>query len=229
MKKKIFLFALIILAVIVAYQLLPIQKWLQSTIDAFHGLGLWGSGLYIGTYVVLSLMLIPGSALTIGAGVIYGFWVGYLIVATASLLTVACAFFLSKTLLRSRMEKWADGNPRFKLLNEAISTKGAVIAFLIRLSPVFPFSITNYLFGLTRVRFWPYMLASWLGMAPGTFLYIYIGMLGKELNGQSQESDSMKTVFLIVGLLATLIVTVIITRLARKALDHQNSAIVSEK
>ncbi len=221
MNKKIVIGVLAVAALFLLYRFLPIQEWLSAAIEGYRGLGAWGAALFILTYVALSLLLIPGSALTIAAGVLYGFVQGYLVVAAASLITAALAFLLAKSLLRAKVESWAKGYPRFQAVNVAISRQGAIVTFLVRLSPVFPFSISNYLFGLTRVPFGRYMLANWLGMAPGTLLYIYIGMLGRELTESAGRVDTLRMVLLGVGLLATFAVTVLVTRMAKKALAEK--------
>ncbi len=223
MNKKIVIGVLAIAALFLLYRFLPIQEWLSAAIEGYRGLGAWGAVLFILTYVGLSLLLMPGSALTIAAGVLYGFVQGYLVVAAASLIAVALAFLLAKSLLRSKVESWAKGYPRFQAVNEAISRQGAIVTFLVRLSPAFPFSISNYLFGLTRVHFGWYMLANWLGMAPGTLLYIYIGMVGRELTEGAGGVDTLRMVLLGVGLLATFAVTVLVTRMAKKALAEKTN------
>jgi uncharacterized membrane protein YdjX (TVP38/TMEM64 family) len=216
--QKLIVGILVLVSFILAFRLLPIDRWLQVALDAYRGLGVWGAGLFIITYTILALLLVPGSILTLAAAALYGFLWGYVVVTVAALCAAALAFMLAKGLLREKVEDWAEGYPLFKAVSTAVARQGAFIALLVRLSPVFPFSITNYLFGLTRVRFSTYMLANWIGMAPGTFLYVYIGVLGTELAASRGDVGALRLVLLAVGLLATIAVTWLVTRLARKAL-----------
>ena len=134
----------------------------------------------------------------------------------------AClAFWLGRTLARSLIEKRLAGNPRFRALDQAVAAGGFKIVLLTRLSPLFPFTLLNYAFGLTKVRFRDYLLASWIGMLPGTVMYIYLGSTVKELADVAAgnvEGGPARRVLFFVGLAATVVVTVYVTRLARRAL-----------
>ncbi len=221
MNIKIALGIVAVAALLLLPHFIPVQEWLDSALTAYRSLGNWGVPLFILTYIILSLLLIPGSALTIAAGVLYGFVRGYLVVAVASLTAAVAAFLLAKSMLRPKVESWAAQHPRFEAIREAISRQGMIVTLIVRLSPVFPFSLSNYLFGLTRVRFGPYMLANWLGMAPGTLLYIYIGVLGRELAQGEEGVGRLRTIWMAVGLAATLAVTLLVTRLAKKSLAEK--------
>jgi uncharacterized membrane protein YdjX (TVP38/TMEM64 family) len=99
---------------------------------------------------------------------------------------------------------------------------------MLRLSPAVPFNFQNYLYGLTGIRFWPYLLASWLAMLPTTFLYVYLGDLGREglqaADGQERRPRSnAEWAMLIVGLLATIALTLYLAHLARKTLRQMPS------
>ncbi|MBI4169014.1 MAG: TVP38/TMEM64 family protein [Acidobacteria bacterium] len=205
----------------VALRTLPIGPWLERLRDHFEALGPWGLGLFVVAYAVLAVLLVPGSVLTLGAGVVYGLAWGTAAVSAGSTAGAAGAFLIARYLARRRVESWAAANPRFAAIDEAVGREGWKIVLLTRLSPVFPYTLLNYFYGLTRVRFGPYVLASWVGMLPGTVLYVYLGVAGgavaEAASGQAEQAP-LKYLFQAVGLLATLGVTLYITRVARAAL-----------
>src|SRR5207248_7542704 len=164
----------------------------------------------------------PGVILTIGAGFAFGLWKGFLAVSAGSTFGAALAFLVARSIARDRIEAMAKGNDRFQRIDSAISAQGAKIIFLLRLSPVIPFNLSNYFYGLTGVRFWPYVLASWIGMMPGTFLYVYIGTAGKAAvsaaaGGQAMKHGWQYWTLMSVGLAATVVVTIWVTKIARHA------------
>jgi uncharacterized membrane protein YdjX (TVP38/TMEM64 family) len=208
-------------AIGVALLLLPVAAWLDALRNAFERLGPWGIGLFVIVYAAAAILFVPGSALTIGAGVIYGLWRGCIAVSAGSTLGAAGAFLISRYAARAMVERWAAANPRFAAIDRALGRDGWKIVLLTRLSPVFPFTLLNYLYGLTRVKFGEYVLASWIGMMPGTVLYVYLGVAGGALaetaSGRRSKSPGEWTLF-VVGLLSTLAVTLYVTRLARREL-----------
>src|SRR4029434_5373395 len=115
--------------------------------------------------------------LTRGAGVVFGVLRGSIIASIAAALGAASAFLVSRYLARAWVARKIERNPKFKAIDEAVAKEGWKIVILTRLSPVFPFNVMNYTFGLTRVSFWEYFFASWIGMMPGTVLYVYVGSL----------------------------------------------------
>jgi uncharacterized membrane protein YdjX (TVP38/TMEM64 family) len=167
-------------------------------------------------YVVATLLLIPGSVLTLGAAPLFGFWQGLLIVVISANTAALCAFLLARTALRDRVARWAADNPKFAALDRAIGLNGFKMVFLSRLSPAFPFTLLNYLLGLTNVRIGDYILANLLGMLPGTFLYVYLGSTAT--NVVAGGTSIGQTILRIVGLLATLAIVVFVTRIARQAI-----------
>ena len=115
-----------------------------------------------------------------------------------------------------------EGNERFAAIDKAVANEGWKIVGLTRLSPVFPFTILNYAFGLTQVKLRDYVLASWIGMMPGTVMYVYLGSLAKAASGERTHSTG-EWVLYGVGLLATVVVTVFVTRIAKQALAKRIS------
>jgi len=175
--------------------------------------------VYMAGYVVATLLFIPGSAITLGAGAAFGLVLGTALVSIASTTGAALAFLLARTVMRARVERWVAGNPKFAAIDRAVGVEGWKIVALTRLSPVFPFNLLNYAYGLTAARFWPYVLTSWITMLPGTVLYVYLGVAGADVAAAATgAADWGKTALQIVGLAATLAVTLFITRIARRAL-----------
>jgi uncharacterized membrane protein YdjX (TVP38/TMEM64 family) len=213
---------LVLLAgIVLALRFLPIGDWLQGLVDYFAALGPWGIGLFAIVYALAAVLFVPGSALTIGAGAIYGLGWGFVAVSAGSTLGAAGGFLVARYLARQRVERWAAQDPRFAAIDEAVGREGWKIVLLTRLSPVFPFTLLNYLYGLTRVRFGSYIVASWIGMMPGTLLYVYLGFAGRAVAqaaaGRGARSPAEYAAWTI-GLIATLAVTLYVTRLARQAL-----------
>jgi uncharacterized membrane protein YdjX (TVP38/TMEM64 family) len=224
MKVHIALLALLAVTAVLAYHHYPVQDWLHSFIITFRGLGAPGVVLFMATYVLLALLMVPGAVLTLAAAPLYGIFWGYVVVASAALLAISAAFALSKGLLRRRVESWAEEHPLFRAVNAAVSRQGAFVAFLMRLSPVIPFSVINYYFGVTRVRFPTYLLASWLGMVPGTLFYVYLGKLGTDLAEAREGVGAVRIVLLSAGLLATVAVTCLIAWRARRMLRESRAS-----
>jgi uncharacterized membrane protein YdjX (TVP38/TMEM64 family) len=138
-------------------------------------------------------------------------------------LGAALSFLVARFIARDRVEAIAKGNDRFQRIDSAISKQGAKLIFLLRLSPVIPFNLSNYFYGLTGVKFWPYVLVSWIGMIPGTLLYVYIGTASQAavsaaVGGEAVKHDWQYWALTSIGLAATVIVTIWITKIARDAL-----------
>ncbi len=170
-------------------------------------------------YVIAVVLLVPGSALTIGAGVAFGVALGTAVVAVAATAGAALAFLLGRHLLRRRVTRWLDGRPKLSAVDRAVEREGWKVVALTRLSPLFPFNVQNYFYGLTGVGFLPYVLASAAAMLPGTLLYVYIGAAGAELvSAATGAADLGRTALQVAGLLATLAVVWLVARVARREL-----------
>ena len=214
-------------AAVVALRLLPVARWLQDLNDLFGRFGLLGIGLFVVVYALAAVLFVPGSALTVGAGVVYGLAWGCAAVSAGSTLGATAAFLVARYLARGRVERWAARDGRFAAIDQAVGREGWRIVLLTRLSPVFPYNLLNYLYGLTRVPLGQYVLASWIGMMPGTVLYVYLGFAGRAVAqaaaGQERRSPAEYAAWTI-GLLATVAVTIHVTRLARRALRERAGA-----
>jgi len=187
------------------------------------GLGALGPVAFIAGYAMAVVGFVPGSVLTLAAGAIFGVLEGTLYVFLAATLGSAGAFLVSRYLARRAVERRLEGDPRFTAIDRAIGAQGRKIVFLLRLSPIFPFNLLNYALGLTRVRLADYLIAS-LGMIPGTLLYVYSGKLAGDVaavaGGAGVERSTGYYAVLGLGFLATVIVTTVVTRVARRALEE---------
>ncbi len=213
-----------IVVFVLAARALHIQELLTSALAWLAGLGTWGPFIFIGIYIAACVCFIPGTILTLGGGLLFGVVRGSLIVSVAATLGATCAFLVGRYLAREWVAQKIETNPRFKAIDEAVAREGWKIVGLVRLSPVFPFNLLNYAFGLTKVSLRDYFLASWIGMMPGTVMYVYIGSLAGDLArlGSGERSRSpLEWALYAVGLAATLGVTVYVTRVARKALGKK--------
>ena len=210
--------------VLAALFFLPVNDWLLLLVEWIRGAGALGVGVYALAYVVATSLLLPGSILTAGAGLAYGPVWGTLLVSPVSVLAATLAFVLGRSVARNWVSRRMEQHPRFMVVNEAIGENGFKIVFLLRLSPIFPFNLLNYALGLTGVRLRDYVIASFLGMLPGTFLYVYLGSLvtsaSELLSGARPQAGGWGQALYWGGLGATLLVTVLITRISRRALNQ---------
>src|SRR5438876_8147935 len=182
----------VVIALFLAMKFLPVQQWLRTFNAWVAQMGVAGILIFIGVYALATVLLAPGSILTIGAGFAFGLWKGFLAVSAGATLGAALAFLVARFIAREKVEATAKGNEKFREIDKAIGKQGAKLIFLLRLSPLIPFNLSNYFYGLTGVKFWPYVLASWIGMMPGTFLYVYIGTAGEAADSAAAGSDAMK-------------------------------------
>jgi uncharacterized membrane protein YdjX (TVP38/TMEM64 family) len=192
-----------------------------------NGLGVWGPLVFVFGYALATVAFVPGSLLTLAAGAIFGLTRGVIYVFIAALLGSSAAFLASRYLARRVIERRLAANPRFAAIDRAVGAQGRKIIFLLRLSPVFPFNLLNYALGLTQVRFADYVVAS-VGMLPGTLLYVYYGKLAGDVaalaGGAAPEKGPGYYAVLMLGLVATIIVTTLVTRTARRALREVTGA-----
>lgn len=210
---------------VILVRALPLEGALTGLLQASAQGGLAGRALFVAIYVVAALLFVPGSVLTIAAGGIYGLFEGLVLVSIASTTAAALAFLIGRHLARAPVERMARRYTRFGAVDQAIAEGGWRVVALLRLSPAVPFSVGNYLFGLTPLRFWPYVLASWAFMLPGALLYVYLGHLGRvglEAAGGGTRSPA-EWAFLVVGLLATAALTLYLTLLARRQLARRGT------
>jgi uncharacterized membrane protein YdjX (TVP38/TMEM64 family) len=213
---------LLIVALAVLFATSEVRAGLRDGLSWIEGLGAWGQVLFVALYVAATVLLIPGSALGLGAGALFGVVRGSVLVSLASTLGATCAFLLGRSLARDWVARRTEGLAAFTALDRAVAAEGWKIVFLTRLSPLFPFTLLNYALGLTRVSLRDYVLASWIGMLPGTVMYVYLGSLAR-VGVETRPRTAVEWTLYAVGLVATIAVAVVVTRLARRALANRTT------
>ncbi len=221
---------LIVLALVLLSRALPIDNGIQFLEMWIQGLGVWAPLIFALVYAVAVVFFVPGSALTLAAGAIFGLWWGTVTVSLGATTGAALSFLIARYAAREKVAALAATSPKFSAIDKAIGEEaGWKIVAMLRLTPAVPFTLQNYLYGLTSIRFWPCIAASWFFMLPGTFMYVYLGHLGGQglsvAAGAGDEGRSLgEWVLLVVGLLATVAVTVYVTRLANHAIQKHTGA-----
>ncbi len=223
---------LIAVAVVVAVRALPIDRGIDSLRRLIEGAGVWGPAVFGLVYVVAVVLFVPASPLTLAGGAAFGLGTGLVTVSIASTTGAACAFLISRYIARRKVAEMLEHRPRLKAIDTAIRRRGWKIVALLRLTPA-PFAISNYVFGVTPVRFLPYVGASWAFMLPATFLYVYLGYLGgAALAAAADGGQSTTSVWVwvarVTGLAATLVVTLYVTRIALNAIRQDTADPVDE-
>ncbi|NJN32119.1 MAG: TVP38/TMEM64 family protein [Synechococcales cyanobacterium RM1_1_8] len=223
---KYIVMAAAIAGLVILAQQFDLQSLFRDALAWVDGLGAWGPIAFIAIYNFATVLFLPGSLLTLGGGAIFGLRNGSIIVFVAATLGATFAFLIGRYLARDAIAQKIESNQKFKAIDQAIAQAGLKIVFLTRLSPVFPFNLLNYALGLTRVSLKDYVLGS-IGMLPGTILYVYLGSLVGDLAQLGQESAvvdpttaKIQLAAKVIGLVATLGVTIYVTKVAKKALDQ---------
>ncbi len=226
-RRRIVILAFVVIAGLCALWL-PLSTWLQEFLRWQQDAGFAGILAFAAFYVIGGIAMVPGTLLTLGAGFTYGPLLGVLIVSPASVAAATLSFLLGRTLLRGWVEQRLTQHPRFGVVDEAVRTSGIKVIVLLRLSPLFPFSVLNYGLGLTQIRLRDYILGSFLGMLPATCLYVYLGSLITNvhalLHADTPSAARLGQAFYWIGFAATLLVVLLLTRLARQALAKTISA-----
>ncbi|BCL37747.1 TVP38/TMEM64 family protein [Nostoc sp. MS1] len=200
------------------------QGVLRDALQWIDGLGSVGAIAFIALYIIATVAFLPGSILTLGSGVVFGVVWGSIYVFVGATIGATAAFLVGRYLARGWVAKKIADNNKFAAIDQAVSKEGLKIVLLTRLSPVFPFNLLNYAFGITGVSLKDYVIGS-VGMIPGTIMYVYIGSLAGNLamiGTDSQPSNpTLQWAIRLLGFIATVIVTVYVTRIAQKALEKE--------
>ncbi|WP_231940138.1 TVP38/TMEM64 family protein [Dolichospermum compactum] len=205
---------------------LSFLPFLQNTLQWINSLGAVGGIVFIGIYIIATLAFLPAAILTLGAGIIFGVIWGSLYVFIGATLGAVAAFLVGRYLARGWVKEKISRYKKFAIIDKAVSKEGLKIVLLTRLSPLFPFNLLNYALGVTSVSFKDYLLGS-VGMIPGTIMYVYIGYLAGDLaliaNKNQPSNMILHWVIQIIGFIATIAVTVYVTKIAKKALEEEIS------
>jgi uncharacterized membrane protein YdjX (TVP38/TMEM64 family) len=210
----------ITILLLAANQLNP-QEILQNALVWVQNLGPAGAIAFVGIYILATILFIPGSLLTLGGGALFGVFLGSVYVFAAATTGATLAFLIGRYLVRGWVTKRIEGNPKFKAIDNAIAKEGFKIIILTRLSPIFPFNLLNYALGTTQISLRDYLLG-FVGMLPGTIMYVYLGSLVGNIAAltSNRERTGAEWILYGVGLIATIVVTIYITRIANKALHE---------
>jgi len=199
------------------------QDLLRSALEWIDSLGLLGPLAFIVLYIVATIAFLPGSILTLGAGVVFGVIQGSIYVFLGATIGASLAFVVGRYLARSWVSKRIADNHQFNAIDQAVGREGFKIVLLTRLSPIFPFNLLNYALGVTGVSFRDYILGC-VGMIPGTIMYVYIGSLAGNIatiGAEDQPTDpTIQWAIRIIGFMATVAVTIYVTRIARNVLEE---------
>lgn len=223
-----------ILLLLGALALLAIAAWALPLGDALKGLITWIQAhketawtVFIAAYVVATVLMVPGTILTVAAGFVFGVVAGTVLVSISSITGATAAFVVGRWLGRDWVRRKVGSDARLAAVDRAAEDRGFIIVMLLRLSPIFPFNALNYFLSLTGVELRHYFFASWIGMLPGTILYVYIGSVAQDLAslmaGDYEAGGAGRALF-IGGLLATAAVTVLVARFATRTLKSELAA-----
>ncbi len=202
-----------------------LQQQLVNALAWIDGLGAIAPLAFILLYIVITVAFVPASVVTLGAGVVFGVVKGSVLVFIGAMLGATAAFLVGRYVARGWVANKIANSPRFQAIDDAIAQSGRKIIFLLRLSPVFPFNLLNYSLGLSQISLKDYIIGS-VGMLPGTIMYVYLGSLVGNLatlganTSQPPEAARVQWIIRIVGLIATVAVTLYVTRVARRALQE---------
>jgi uncharacterized membrane protein YdjX (TVP38/TMEM64 family) len=189
------------------------MEWIASS-------GWVGAVWFIVLYTLTCVFFLPGSILTIGAGAVYGFWFSTALVTISSTVGAAVNFLTSRYLARNWMQRKLGHSAKFRAFEKAVSSEGWRMILISRMSPIIPHSLVSYAGGLIRISFWKFTFASFVGFLPQSAAYTYVGaVVGKALRTSAGVTphDPVTWAFYGLGLVATLVVTAITTRIARRS------------
>jgi uncharacterized membrane protein YdjX (TVP38/TMEM64 family) len=223
---RVLLLALLAAAIVAAAVGMPLRQWLVDSADWGEHHRYAAGGLFIVAYTVATVLAVPGTILTLAAGFVFGLALGAPLVSAGSLLGAIAAFLIGRFYMAAWAANRVARSPRLQALAAVTRYDGFTIVLLARLSPLLPYNILNYVFGLTAVRFRDYVLGSWLGMLPATVLYVYIGSLTKTFAAPTDNLDAAgaRRLLFVTGLLATVGLVVLIARRATRVLQDRLAA-----
>ncbi len=223
-KIRLGIFVAVVAVVAVTVAVLPVVPWLIGLFEHIGRLGPWGPVALAGLYVVSCVLLIPASIPTVAAGFLFGAFKGSVTAMVGGTLGACAAYWIGRLLARDWVARRIARSRRFTALDDAVDEHGLKVVTLSRLSPIAPYAILNYAFGLTKVPFWKYVLGTVIGVAPGMVLYVYFGAGLRSLaevaayaRGEGRVTPAYR-VFFWAGLFVTVVVTLLLTQIARRAL-----------
>jgi uncharacterized membrane protein YdjX (TVP38/TMEM64 family) len=209
--------AVVMLAAALAWIAAPASEWIDYLTNKVSGLGIWGPVLYVLLYVAGTLVLAPSPVMSIAAGAMFGWW-GLPLCVLAATAGATASFLVSRYFFEDALEDWLEGRRAFYAVKNAVDEEGWKIVLPLRLSPVVPFGLLNYMLGLTRIPLASYIIWTAIGIFPGSFVDVYIGVIGVNA---ANASDTAQLAYLVLGLAATIGVGLLITFKARAYLREE--------
>ena len=180
-----------------------------------------GVFVFICIYILFVLLILPASLLSLLAGFLYGSYIGSIIVFVSAFIGATAAFFISKSFFSRKLKKLISRYPKLSVMEQVVQRGGLKLIFLARLSPIFPFSILNYFYGLNNIKFRDFAFGL-LGIIPGTFLYCSIGSLAKSLQELKNVQSTNNLYLTILGVVSTFLVVYFLTKYSKEYFDNSN-------
>ena len=201
------------------------MDWLATAVLALGDLGAWASAVFVAFYIVAALTLVPASfLLTVSAGAMFGVWRGSVLVFIGAAIGASLVYAVVSPLAGSRWMQHVRRDRRVRTVEAAMAGEGVHIMFLLRLSPITPYSIVNYALALSGVRYVDFA-AALPGMIPVIVLSTYygkaVGDVAALAAGVAPPRSPEYYVLLLLGLVATIVSTILLTRAARRAIERQ--------
>lgn len=200
------------------------MSWLADLLLRVGELGPWGPILFALLYVAAAVTMAPAFVLSVAAGALFGVWRGSLLVFISATLGATASYGVARALAGTRVVAWIMRDRRVSVVRRAVAHEGVWVQFLLRLSPIVPYVLLNYALGLSRVRVRDFLVACF-GMIPTIVMYTYygrvVGDVAKIAAGIAPPRGREYYVLLVVGLIATVVATMAITRAARRAIEQQ--------
>ncbi|CAL1362005.1 unnamed protein product [Linum trigynum] len=220
---RLLLFIAAIATFYTAFSSLPIEKKLKDLLVWIkEDLGPWGPLVLVLVYIPLTVLAVPASVLTLGGGYLFGLPVGFIADSIGATLGATAAFLVGRTVGRPYIISKLKNYPKFQAVTIAVERSGFKIVLLLRLVPLLPFNMLNYLLSVTPVRVGDFVLASMLGVMPITFALVYVGTTLNDLSAITHgwaEASKMRWIFMVLGLAISGVLFFLIGRIAKAALE----------
>jgi uncharacterized membrane protein YdjX (TVP38/TMEM64 family) len=223
-KRTLVIGAAIIVALVIAWILLPVKEWIEALTRWVGEMGIVGAVVFAAFYAIATVLLAPGAPLTIAAGLVFGVAAGFPIVLIGATIGAALAFLAARYLVRDKVKAMVESRPKLKAVDRAVADEGWKIVAMVRLTPIVPFNVQNYFFGLTEVKFWHYVAATAIGIVPGVLLYLYLGAIGAATLSGGAKFGPLQWGLFIAGLIATIVVVILVTKKAKAKLKEAGVA-----
>ena len=218
---KLVLAGLVFIGLLAALRFLPVLDWIKAFSAWSAQLGFAGALMYGVVFGVAAILMVPCLPFTIFAGFAFGMFSGLFAVVLGIAIGAAFGFLFARYAARKTISEKLGNNARFKSIDSAIAKDGWKIVGLLRMLPV-PFGITNYIYGLTAISFWPYMAATVAGMLPANIAFVYLGAFGKRtLDGPRHPLEYALGGLAFIALLGVML---ILRRIAQRATAGQLEA-----